>query len=961
MSDLKAQLEITADASGVEVGTNKAKRSLADLGVTAANAGKKASAGLGEIGKGGDAAAAKVDSSTRSLINSIERTTAAMEAGSKTGSEYFKVLARQRGVSQEDIQPALDRLEQTAAKQSKVAITAGQMSNALRGVPAQFTDIITSLQGGQAPLTVFLQQGGQLKDLFGGVGPAAKALGGYIVGLVNPFTIAAGAAAALAIAYEKGSQEADEYAKALILSGNAAGLTVDQLQSMAQRIDAVTGTQAAAAEALTQFAAASHIARDSIEQFSTVALRMQTITGQAVSETVKQFEELGKSPVEASIKLNEKTNYLTASLYQQIKALEDQGRAADAAALAQDAYAKALDTRLTKVDEHLGILQATWRGVTNVAKEAWDAMLDVGRAQPITDKINEVNDALVALEKSRPSAGSLFANRRDGLDYESRRKELLLQLQSLQYSQQQAEIDANSAKAIAEKARARMQFDNDGAQFMSNQAKMAKEIEKAQNEGLKAGASQLEINKRIADIKDKYNKNQVTAGLQIDKSKLGADISAIEKALDQLNGSYANSQKIIDAQHSAGLISDRDYYAQKRAYVELSAQAEEDALNKEIARYGKENLSGQDAINNKRKIAEAESKIAVTRADASAKLAILNNQEINSTNQLKLSYLTARQAAQDYFDTLQRQQNRQLAGLGKGQQQRDKDAGINQIEDRYAQQRLELANQKALLEAQKDGDGNSLFTASEKKKYDERLALLDEFQGKSIASYAAYYQKILKEQGEWSVGASEAMNNYLNDSRNVAKQTAELFTDAFRGMEDSLVDFVKTGKLSFTDFANAVIDGLIRIQIKKIAVMGSGALPGLLGSAISAFGGGTSAAASIANILPGDSLDNFLSLNNNFAGARALGGPVSAGGLYEVNEKGPELLSVGNKQYLMMGNNSGSVTPNGGGGTSVQISIDARGTSVQGNNSKANQLGKEFEAAVNSVIIKQRRPGGLLT
>ena len=89
-------------------------------------------------------------------------------------------------------------------------------------VVAQFTDIFVSLQGGQNPMTVLLQQGGQLKDMFGGVGAAARAMGGYVLGLVNPFTVAGAAAATLGLAYYQGSQEADRYAESIIMTGNAA-------------------------------------------------------------------------------------------------------------------------------------------------------------------------------------------------------------------------------------------------------------------------------------------------------------------------------------------------------------------------------------------------------------------------------------------------------------------------------------------------------------------------------------------------------------------------------------------------------------------------------------------------------------------------------------------------------------------------------------------------------------------
>ncbi|MCM2306222.1 MAG: phage tail length tape measure family protein [Sulfuritalea sp.] len=90
--------------------------------------------------------------------------------------------------------------EAAGAKASRAldytAMSAKQTAFALRGVPAQFTDIVTAIASGQNPMMVMVQQGGQLKDMFGGVGPAARALGGYIAGLANPFTIAAAAAAA---------------------------------------------------------------------------------------------------------------------------------------------------------------------------------------------------------------------------------------------------------------------------------------------------------------------------------------------------------------------------------------------------------------------------------------------------------------------------------------------------------------------------------------------------------------------------------------------------------------------------------------------------------------------------------------------------------------------------------------------------------------------------------------------
>ena len=119
--------------------------------------------------------------------------------------------------------------------------TARATAAALRQVPAQFTDIVTGLASGQSPLTVLLQQGGQLKDMFGGVGNAAQALGGYVAGLINPLTITAAAAAGLAVAFYQSTSEAQDFSRALINTGNAAGTSADQLREMASQVAEASG------------------------------------------------------------------------------------------------------------------------------------------------------------------------------------------------------------------------------------------------------------------------------------------------------------------------------------------------------------------------------------------------------------------------------------------------------------------------------------------------------------------------------------------------------------------------------------------------------------------------------------------------------------------------------------------------------------------------------------------------
>jgi phage-related minor tail protein len=294
-------------------------------------------------------------------------------------------------------------------------ISARQTAAAMRTLPAQFTDVATQLAGGQNPLLVLLQQGGQIKDSFGGVGNAVRAVAASLNPLTVGLTAGAGALAAIGVGYVQGAREAQAYNEALVLSGNAIGLTNDALADMAARLDVAGSTQSAAAASLAELAGNALVSAQNIEAVAEVALRMERVTGKAASETVKQFQELGKSPLEASIKLNEAVNFLTRSVYDQIRALVEQGRTAEAAAVAQQAYLGVLNNRLPVLEGNLGSLQRAWRGVGQFASEAWDAMLGIGREATGTERIKQVEAQIAALDNRKSTNPALTAARREVL------------------------------------------------------------------------------------------------------------------------------------------------------------------------------------------------------------------------------------------------------------------------------------------------------------------------------------------------------------------------------------------------------------------------------------------------------------------------------------------------------------------------------------------------------------------
>jgi lambda family phage tail tape measure protein len=828
--DLSAQLSITAEASGVEAGVGRAKKSLADLGATAATAGKQASGGLQQIGEGGESASKKVDAATRSMVQSIQRTTAALDAGGRSSSKYFELLASQRGVSTEALKPYLTQLDAVAAKQALAgsALAAGttqfnayglsakQTAAALRQVPAQLTDIFVGLQGGQAPLTVLLQQGGQLKDVFGGIAPAARALGGALLRLINPFTIAASVAIALGAAYNAGSKEADAYARAIIFSGNAAGTTIGNLQSMAKSISQVAGTQGNAAEALALFAASGDVASRSLQRVALAAIQLERAGGQAVAKTVEQFSALAKDPLTASIKLNESTRFLTLSVYQQIKALEEQGKTVEAATVAQEAYAKAIEGRSGEVIARLGSIERAWLAIKDATKGAIDAALNIGRIDTAQEKLADAQKRLADLQ-ARGAMGARGGRRQSTTDAEIAAEQATIATLSRRLLIE-GEI-ATAAKVANDQVQARIAFDATAKRNLVEKADLLKkEITLIREQGAAAGASQKEIDAAIKGARERF-KTTGPKGPKADdtgNADLASQIAITKNLLDQEVNAYKNAESLLEASRSAGLVSEKEYYAAKLQFIELNKIAQENALIDQIAALEIENIriKGQkgketERVNNLKAIADAESKLATIQADAASRVAILTVQQEAAVKRLGLAYLSARQAAQDYFDQTERQQQRDLDAFGQGTRQRQFNSGVNQIEDRFAGQRRDLENQKAQLEFE------GRFTDEARKQYEQRLSIINEFQQKSLDSFTAYYDKLLKKQGDFNVGANEALANYIDGIANVAKDVESIFSKTLGGLEDTLTDFVTTGKGSFKDLARSFSADINRLIIRQ--------------------------------------------------------------------------------------------------------------------------------------------------
>ncbi|MDP9991962.1 lambda family phage tail tape measure protein [Variovorax boronicumulans] len=451
------------------------------------------------------------------------------------------------------------------------------------------------------------------------------------------------------------------------------------------------------------------------------------------------------------------------------------------------------------------------------------------------------------------------------------------------------------------------------------------------------------------------------------KAQLASDLDAIKNAQEAITSTYANQEKILEALRAAGLKDETTYYQEKQRLLAQTASAQEDGLQKQITRLKQEQLTGKDAIDNAKKIADAEAALVKVREGSATQAQVLSIQQEAAYKRIASSILSARQAAQDFFDTTNRGYERELAGVGQGDKARNFNAGITQIEDRYRSQRQDLQNQRAQAELA------GTFTPDAQKQFDASLAIINEFQTKSIASYKSTYEQINEAQKNWLNGATEALHNYADEAANVAKHTQDAVGNAFKGLEDQLTNLFTGKKFDAKALIGSITSEFARNMVKEnitgpLASLGLDFLGGGKGSAVGATGNAalaasttatsaamtaltaatTAAAAalsslSVASAAGGgsDVLGAFISGLGGLAG----GGNLEPWGMARVNENGPELLDVNGKQYLMNGGRNARVTPNHrmGGGRSMNIYYQAqpgesRNTAAQNGRALADQL-----------------------
>ncbi|HCE5875128.1 phage tail length tape measure family protein [Pseudomonas aeruginosa] len=766
------------------------------------------------------------------------------------------------------LQEQRERLLGTSDAMAVAGISAGQYRQAMRQLPAQITDVVTSLASGMPIWLVAIQQGGQIKDSFGGVGATFQALGDKIKsffgvastaseglgeiargadaaavsannartamtglsGAGSAFAIvgvaAAAAGVALAAAYEKGRSEATELNKAIILTGNYAGTSAGQLSAMAAAIAKANGTQYEAVAVLSEITSTGKFTVDQIELVASTAIAMQDATGKAVSETVAEFSKLAEDPVRASQQLNEKYHYLTASVYEQITALNQQGDTLGAAQLAMDAYGQAMDERASQIVENLGTMERAWKTVAGVAKGAWDEMLGVGRAETPEERLEQLTKGQAFQPGRAVASGAVFgplgwfnelrkAYQRSSMSDDERGKQFTDALQEIQDEGEKAQKARLDRYLEDEAIRGQQSMDRLLETVRTNKEKRDKlnreldrsiaAIQATNPKDERLRPENIAAARRAIDEKYKDPKTPKGPSTPLDQST----VTEAKNQLDQLQADYRNAEQNLQAQQRAGLLSYADYVARRSELIRQNKDQVTAAYQAEIqsleALRSKSTTTAAQRIGLDQKIADARNNMVKAQKKSDADLEIL---QINEQGRLKKQA----QAVKAYADALQQQQDalalqgeRAAAAVGMGAQQRRLFEQRGNLDDRFTQQRLDLASQY--------GDGSRGMSLDE---YNDKLQKLQANHAAMTEQLQRNYAALQVAQADWTNGARSAFADYLDSARNVAGQTYDLFSNAMSGLENSVVSAVTTGKASLDDFLRTLAADSARMATRQL-------------------------------------------------------------------------------------------------------------------------------------------------
>ncbi|EFC2566800.1 phage tail tape measure protein [Escherichia coli] len=680
-------------------------------------------------------------------------------------------------------------LSRQALAAQKAGISVGQYKAAMRTLPAQFTDIATQLAGGQNPWLILLQQGGQVKDSFGGMIPMFRGLAGAITLPMVGVTSLAVATGALAYAWYQGDSTLSAFNKTLVLSGNQSGLTADRMLTLSRAGQAAGLTFNQASESLAALVNAGVRGGEQFDAINQSVARFASASGVEVDKVAEAFGKLTTDSTSGLIAMARQFRNVTAEQIAYVAQLQRSGDEAGALQAANDIATKGFDEQTRRLKENMGTLE-TWADKTGKAfKSMWDAILDIGRPESSADMLASAQKAFDEADKKWQWYQSRSQRRGKTSSFRAN-------LQGAWNDRENARLGLAAATLQSDMEKAGELAARDRAERDASQLKYTGEAQKGYERLLtpleKYTARQEELNKALKDgkiLQADYNtlmaaaKKDYESTLKKPKSS-GVKVSAGERQEDQA--------------HAALL-----------------------ALETELRTLEKHSGANEKISQQRRDLWKAENQYAVLKEAATKRQ--LSEQE--------KSLLTHEKETLEY--------KRQLAELGDKVEHQKR---LNELAQQAARFEQQQGAKQAAISAQARG-----LTDRQAQRESEEQHLRDVYGdnpdalAKATSALKNTWSAEEQLRGSWMAGLKSGWGEWAESATDSFSQVKSVATQTFDGIAQNMAAMLTGSEQSWRGFTRSVLSMLTEIFLKQamVGIVGSigSAIGGVVGGGASASGG----------------------------------------------------------------------------------------------------------------------------
>ncbi|EFI4279179.1 phage tail tape measure protein, partial [Escherichia coli] len=674
-------------------------------------------------------------------------------------------------------------LSRQALAAQKAGISVGQYKAAMRMLPAQFTDVATQLAGGQNPWLILLQQGGQVKDSFGGMIPMFRGLAGAITLPMFGVTSLAVATGALAYAWYRGDATLSEFNKTLVLSGNQSGLTADRMLTLSRAGQAAGLTFNQASESLAALVNAGVRGGKQFDAINQSVARFASASGVEVDKVAEAFGKLTTDPTSGLMAMARQFRNVTAEQIAYVAQLQRSGDEAGALQAANDIATKGFDEQTRRLKENMGTLE-TWADKTGKAfKSMWDAILDIGRPDSSADMLASAQKAFDEADKKWQWYQSRSQRRGKTSSFRAN-------LQGAWDDRENARLSLAAATLQSDMEKAGELAARDKAERDASQLKYTGEAQNAYERMLspldKYTARQKELNQALKDGKI----------LQADYNTLMASAKK----------DYESTQK-----KPSGVKVSAGERQEDRAHAALLA------LETELRTLEKHSGANEKISQQRRDLWKAENQYAVLKEAATKRQ--LSEQE--------KSLLAHEQETLEY--------KRQLAELGDKVEHQKR---LNELANQAARFEQQQSAKQAAISAKARG-----LTDRQAQRESESQRLRDVYGdnpdalAKATSALKNTWSAEEQLRGSWMAGLKSGWGEWAESATDSFSQVRSAATQTFDGIAQNMAAMLTGSEQDWRGFTRSVLSMLTEIFLKQAIVGVVSSVAGAMGFAGGGFTG----------------------------------------------------------------------------------------------------------------------------